>query len=196
MKNYSLLVLLGSAAFGITTISGCAQAIGPSVNGALVITDPRPVKTVASDEELEQSLNYHYAMSGKYHDLEVMTYDHKVLLTGRVNTNDDKAQAVKIAENDSGVTRVYDYLVVENAKEYQGSTTNDSYITAKVKSDFLATSGVSSNDTKIKTTAGVVYIFAKIPKAQAEKIYTEAKSISGVKRVEMLVEYQKNGSWF
>lgn len=196
MKNSLLVILMGSAIVGIASISGCAQAIGPSVNGALIVTDPRPVKTVASDEELAQSLNYNYAKTGKYHDLEVMTYDHKVLLTGRVNTKSDRNQAVMMAENESGVKRVYDYLVVEDAKAYKSSTINDSYITAKVKSDFLTATGISSNDTKIKTTAGVVYIFARIPKEQAEKIYNQARSISGVKRVEMLVEYQKPGEWY
>lgn len=170
-------------------LSSCA-------NAALAVADPRSLGTVATDAEVTQSLNIDYAESGIYHDLEVTVYDHKALLTGRVSTNKDKKDAVKMAYSNSNITKVYDYLVVEDPKTYQSSTINDSYITAKVKTDLFSTSGVSSNDVKLTTNGGVVYIFGLIPPSQENKIYEEAKSISGVKNVIMLIEKQKPGQWF
>lgn len=168
---------------------GCANAV-------LTATDPRPISTVMSDTELTQSLNMSYAESGVYSNLEVTVYDHKALLTGQVSTFKERNDAVQMAYSNNSVTKVYDYLVVENVKKYQSSTVNDSYITAKVKTDLFSTAGVSSNDVKLITSGGIVYIFGLIPAEQENKIYNEASTVSGVRKVVMLIEKQKPGQWF
>lgn len=180
----------------ITTITLLAFNLSSCANAALAVADPRPLSTVMSDTELTQSLNIDYANAGGYKDLEVTVYDSKVLLTGRVSNSHDNKEAVKIAYNNTSITKVYNYLVVEDEKSYQSSTINDSYITAKVKTDLFDTGGISSNDVKLVTNAGVVYIFGLIPADQENRIYQEARTISGVRKVVMLIEKQKPGQWF
>lgn len=188
-KTFRKILLLLPVVLLSFNLFGCANAV-------LTATDPRPIGTVMTDTELTQSLNLSYAESGVYGNLEVTVYDHKVLLTGQVNTIKERNDAVHMAYSNKNVSKVYDYLVVENAQRYQSSTVNDSYITAKVKTDLFSTSGVSSNDVKLTTNGGVVYIFGLIPAAQEQKIYSEASSVSGVRKVVMLIEKQQPGQWF
>mgnify|MGYP006052252279 CR=1 FL=1 len=178
IKKTCLKILIAGASLNLL---GCANAI-------LTATDPRSFTTVMSDTEITQSLGIDYMEAENFGNLSVTVYNHKALLTGQVNTYQDRSNAVQIAHSNNSVKKVYDYLVVENPDKYQSSTINDSYITAKVKTDLFSTSGVSSNDVKLVTNGGIVYIFGIVPANQEQKIYNEAMAISGVKKVVILIE--------
>lgn len=185
MKHLTKTILLGLPVVILSlNLSSCANAV-------LVATDPRSIATVTNDNETAQNLNFAYAESGVYGDLTVTVYNHKALLTGRVSTKEQRKNAVTIAYSNKYISKVYNYLVVEDAKQYQASTINDSYITAKVKTDLFSTPGVSSNNVKLVTSGGVVYIFGLVPAKQEKTIYNQARSMSGVNNVVMLVERQK-----
>ena len=66
-----------------------------------------------------------------------------------------------------------------------GAYVDDSWITTKVKSDLLATKGVSSTHISVTTTNGVVTLSGTVPTQQeSEKAAQVAKGISGVKSVQ------------
>lgn len=66
-----------------------------------------------------------------------------------------------------------------------GAYVDDSWITTKVKSDLLATKGVSSTHIGVTTTNGVVTLSGTAPTAQeSEKATQVASGVSGVKSVQ------------
>ena len=54
----------------------------------------------------------------------------------------------------------------------------------------IGAGNVNSNDGKIVTEHGVVYLLGIIQKSQLENMLREAKSVEGVKKVVPLVQYK------
>lgn len=60
----------------------------------------------------------------------------------------------------------------------------DTWITTKVKTELMATSGVPGTDIKVETVNGVVKLSGHVDKAQADKAASIARNIDGVKKVD------------
>jgi hyperosmotically inducible protein len=61
----------------------------------------------------------------------------------------------------------------------------DTWITTKVKSDLLASKGVSGTDVSVETKDGVVWLSGHVAtQAEKERTVAKAKAIKGVKKVE------------
>ncbi|WP_240635277.1 BON domain-containing protein [Lysobacter enzymogenes] len=60
----------------------------------------------------------------------------------------------------------------------------DTWITTKVKTELMATSGVPGTDIKVETVNGVVKLSGSVDKAQADKAASIARNIDGVKKVD------------
>ncbi|WDS35181.1 BON domain-containing protein [Pseudoxanthomonas sp.] len=61
----------------------------------------------------------------------------------------------------------------------------DTWITTKVKSDLLASKGVSGTDVSVETKDGVVWLSGHAAtRAEKDRAVTKAKAIEGVKKVE------------
>ena len=99
---------------------------------------------------------------------------------------------MRTAKDFDSVQKVYDY--VEVSSKYVSTSTEDSYITGKVKSSLFGSGDVNSNDVKIVTEKGVVYILGLIAKSQLENMINVTKSVDGVKKVVPLVHYKDSDS--
>jgi osmotically-inducible protein OsmY len=62
-------------------------------------------------------------------------------------------------------------------------------ITTQLKTQLLATSGVPSNNIKVETTEGVVYMMGVLTNAQAESATAVAAKVGGVNKVITLFDY-------
>lgn len=69
--------------------------------------------------------------------------------------------------------------------EEAGEAVSDAWITAKVKADLVATSGVPGSDIGVDTSDGVVTLTGSVAtQAEADKAVSVASLIKGVKRVD------------
>lgn len=184
----SILITLGLITIGVNSmaISGCA-------NAALVTTDPRSISTTTSDQYIKQDLGIIY-MGNEYKNdhISVNVYNHQVLLTGQVSSEQQRNKAVKEASKASNVKKVYDYLQV--SLKYSSTTMSDTEITAQVKTKLFSTSDVNSNDVQVITSNSVVYLMGIIYKPQLKNMLDVTRSISGVKNVVPIVQYKNTMS--
>ena len=179
-------LVIGLAAALTIALSSCASA-------ALAVTDPRSISTVTSDQYLKRSLQLKYnAQAFESDNIQVETYNHEVLLTGYTIGFINRYHAVKLATAMDGVTTVYDYLQV--SRKYVTSATSDTLLTGKVKTALFSTSDVNSNDVKIVSSNGVVYILGIIKKTQLPKILKATRSVEGVKKVVPLLHYKSSAT--
>lgn len=182
----SILITLGLITIGVNSmaISGCA-------NAALVTTDPRSISTTTSDQYIKQDLGIIY-MGNEYKNdhISVNVYNHQVLLTGQVSSEQQRNKAVKEASKASNVKKVYDYLQV--SLKYSSTTMSDTEITAQVKTKLFSTSDVNSNDVQVITSNSVVYLMGIIYKPQLKNMLDVTRSISGVKNVVPIVQYKNS----
>lgn len=181
-KNIIKLLCVTLATPLILSMTGCANAV-------LVATDPRSVSTVTSDQYITQSLGVKY-MSDEFESdhVKATVYNHRVLLTGQVVNDKQRNKALAEVKEFDSIQKIYDYLVV--SPKYISTSSEDTYITGQVKMKLIGAGNVNSNDGKIVTDHGVVYILGIIKKSQLENMLNEAKSVEGVKKVIPLVQYK------
>lgn len=176
-----LSAILGSAYITLS-LTGCA-------NAALAVTDPRSITTLTDDQYIMRNLQIKYTdKEFESSHIQTTVYNHEVLLNGQSTGLIQRHKIVEAAKNMDRVTKVYDYMYI--AKTDTASTTDDTMITATVKSKLFASENVNSNDVKIVTYAGDVYILGIIDKAQEKNMITIARNVDGVKKVISLVHYK------
>lgn len=170
----------------ILSMTGCANAV-------LTVTDPRPVTTVTSDQYITQSLAVKY-MGDEFESdhIKATVYNHRVLLTGQVMNEQQRTLAIDQVKLFDSVQKIFDYLVVSPI--FVSTASNDTYITGQVKVKLVGSSDVNSNDGKIVTDHGTVYILGIIEKGQEANMLSAARSVDGVKKVVPLVQYKKSDS--
>jgi osmotically-inducible protein OsmY len=183
-KNIIKLLCVTLATPLILSMTGCANAV-------LVATDPRPVSTVTSDQYITQSLGVKY-MSDEFESdhVKATVYNHRVLLTGQVVNDKQRDKALAEVKEFDSIQKIFDYLVV--SPQYTSTSSEDTYITGQVKMKLIGAGNVNSNDGKIVTEHGVVYILGIIKKSQLENMLNEAKSVDGVKKVVPLLQYKNS----
>ena len=146
-------------------------------------------RTVTSDQYITQSLGVKY-MSDEFESdhVKATVYNHRVLLTGQVVNDKQRNKALAEVREFDSIQKIFDYLVV--SPQYISTSSEDTYITGQVKMKLIGAGNVNSNDGKIVTEHGVVYLLGIIQKSQLENMLREAKSVEGVKKVVPLVQYK------
>jgi osmotically-inducible protein OsmY len=120
------------------------------------------------------------------------TSDGVVTLRGQVDNATDKQQAVTIARNTEGVTRVDDHLRVRAATAAGAEDTSkptitqpDGWITAKIQAKYFMDGYVKGRDIDVDTSNGVVTLKGAV-ESEAERRQAEAlaRSTDGVREVQ------------
>lgn len=122
-----------------------------------------------------------------YNDVSVSVDEGVVTLSGKVNTQSQRDQAISTVRGLSGVKSVTDNIRVAGYDDSQtvGEYMDDAGVTAKVKAEFLTEKGLDSNDISVKTTDGVVMLTGSVAyPGQIDIARTAASRVDGVKRVD------------
>lgn len=121
-------------------------------------------------------------------DFIVTAYQGRVLLTGVAPNPEIKAQAAQIAGEVKGVRTVYNEIEV-GPPEGTWDSTKDTWITSRVKSDFVFDGKIRSVNYTIETVNKSVYLIGSArSQAELDQATSLARNVSGVKRVVSYVE--------
>ncbi len=117
-----------------------------------------------------------------FRDVGIEVYEGRVLLTGRVPTEEHRARAVKIAWGVSDVKDVInEVLVSENPLS---DIANDSWITTQLKSKMTFDKDILAINYSIETVGAVIYLIGIAQdKDELQRVINHARSIKYVKRV-------------
>jgi hyperosmotically inducible protein len=120
----------------------------------------------------------------KAHEIDVDTVDGKVTLTGKVESEAIRAEAVQLARNTDGVRSVSNNLTV-GAGPSLGEMIDDKAITANVKSKLADDPVVKARDIDVDTIEGVVTLTGKVQtwseRSLAQQIAQETHGVRAVK---------------
>lgn len=183
----SLLAALSINMFGCTALVVGGVAAG-ATSGAAVASDPRSSDGVFDDQSLRRKVDDAINATVPGNNVEVTSYNQGILLTGQVISPDNKAKSENIALQVPGVKKVYNYIEIGKSQS-ASQTSKDAYLTSVIKSNLLFSKGVSSNDVKVVTTNGVVYLMGIVDPYQAKRMSKAASEVDGVKSVVTLFEY-------
>jgi osmotically-inducible protein OsmY len=190
--NQRLLLAVFAAVTAVSTLlAGCAPVIvaGAVGGAALMATDRRSAGAQVDDSSIELKIanNIGAGFGDRVH-VNVTSYNGIVLLTGEVPTDDTMKSIVEIARTTPKVRTVDNELLIGPASNLE-SRTDDSYITAKVKSRFVEANKFSATHVKVVTERQVVYLMGLVNHAEAEAATQIAATTSGVARVVKLFQY-------
>lgn len=185
------VVLAALAGITATQLTACFPLFAGAVAGGVAMaTDRRPTATQTIDRglqlEAENTLITRY--NGRAH-VNVTVYNRKVLLTGEAGSEQTKQEIGQYAQKLENAREVVNELVVTGESSTLSSRTNDTYITAKVKSVLAGAEGVPWNSIKVTTEAQTVFLMGVVTEAEGNRATEAARTVGGVAKVVKVFDY-------
>lgn len=147
------------------------EKIGDTIDDSVLTSK---VKSALLNDDLVKSM-----------DIKVETNKGEVMLSGFVNNAAQIDRGLSVARAVPGVQSVNNMLSVKEGKESVGNQIDDSVITTKVKSVFLADDSLKSTEVAVITHKGEVQLSGFVDSDQQMNRAGElAKGVEGVMKVE------------
>lgn len=173
-----------AALLTIASLSACAPLVlGGAVGGAFMATDRRTSGIQLEDQTIEIKVGNRIKESiGDRGHINVNTYNRRVLLTGEVPNDADKAAAQQAAAAVENVDNVYNELMVSLPSSFS-TRANDVLLASKVKATLVDARDIISNAFSVVVERGDVYIMGLVTEREANRAAELAASVKGVNRV-------------
>jgi osmotically-inducible protein OsmY len=173
-------------------LSGCTSLVN-SVVEEPIAPDPTssPIGSDLNDLKMDTFIGVNIKKASpqlKQAHINVHVYEAVVLLTGEVPSQELKVLAGNTARAFHGVRQVYNELAIRGNTSIV-SRTNDTLITAQVKTKLTFDNEVESSDIEVTTEDSVVYLMGKVRRLSGEKATAIASATSGVRKVVKVFEY-------
>jgi hyperosmotically inducible protein len=168
-KSGFVLALFASA---VVALSGCSSS--------------RSTGEVIDDASITTAIKAKYAADPevKAHEIDVDTANGEVTLSGNVDSNAVRQEAVQIARNTDGVRSVTDNMQV-GSETSLGEKVDDVTITAKVKAKLADDPTTKARNIDVDTVEGVVTLTGKVQswdeRSRAQQLAQDTSGVKGVK---------------
>ncbi len=183
------------AAFLLCTVSllpACGLlVVGAAGGAAIALNDPRPASVMLEDEAIElkaTDLIYQDPESSKQIHVNATSFNHVVLLTGEVLSEDLRQHIVEIVSKINNVRLVHNETSVTGLSSLNARSA-DTVMTTRVKTSMLATKGFDATTIKVVTERSTVYLMGLISRSHGDEAAEIASHVEGVVRVIKLFEY-------
>lgn len=187
-KTCCALALLTAAA----ALQGCGGLIvAGAAGGATLAADRRAPDTLLQDQAIELDATnriYDDADLRRGTHINVTSIDYDVLLTGEAHTAALKQRVIDTVKGIDGVRYISDEIAVAEPASL-ATRTQDTWLTAKVKGQFLNMEGLRGLRIKVVTERGIVYLMGVVTHAEGRQAAAMAKQIDGVDAVVKEFEY-------
>jgi osmotically-inducible protein OsmY len=160
-------------------------AVGTSV---LVATDRRTSGAQLEDQGIE--LRAGSRLRDQFGDrarVVVTSFNRRVLLTGEVPSEADRATAVRIVAGVENVRETVDELAVMSSPSFTARS-SDALVTARVKAAMVDASDLQATAVKVLTERGTTYLMGRVTQREADRATEITRSIPGVQRVVRMFE--------
>lgn len=171
----------------VLLLTGCVTAtVGViAVSSIDIAKDERTFGTLIDDNVVEAHIFKDVVrdpmLDGNTH-ISTTVVNGVVLLTGEVDSNEQKFRAAQIANSYQGVDQVVNQLELRGKTSFT-SRSNDTLITAKVKTELIRSKDVDSSNIKVVTERGVVYLLGIVTSTEGETAVNLARQVGGVVRI-------------
>ncbi len=185
------LAAMAALAAASMLLSGCAAlVVGGAVTAVAVVEDRRTPGTILDDQTIETRAVLR--VKNRYADqvhVNITSFNKHILISGEAATeairSGVESEVRAVAPN---AARVYNEMVV-GPRPTLMSITNDTRLTALVKSRFVPDRRFQANHVKVVTESGTVYLMGLVTRAEGDAAAEVAASTAGVRRVVKLFEF-------
>ena len=172
--------------FSVLTIgcllSGCMSSAMTSANA---VYDHRSIQTNVQNHYQQVSL-YHALTSNPAvnpaSDLAVVIEEHVALIIGETPDQASWLAIDKEAGRFSGTQKVLNKVTIAPPVS-MATKIHDTWITTKIKTQYIASNEINPSKIKVITDDGVVYLMGMAPREEANKAIEVASQTEGVKKV-------------
>ncbi|MCU0764848.1 MAG: BON domain-containing protein [Burkholderiaceae bacterium] len=190
--NERRTALAAGALAAVLFTAGCAPLLigGAAAGGAMVAADRRSAGTQLEDQaiELRVSKALSNAFPGDRAHINATSYNLRVLLTGEVRNEQDKAEAQSIAQKSENVRAVVNELYIGSPSTL-ANRNFDTALTAKVLAALLQAPDVPSGAIKVVSERAVVYLMGRVTPGEGDAAARSASRVAGVQRVVKVFDY-------
>jgi len=187
MKKFIAILLLTIPLCGCVPV---ALVVGATAGGALIY-NKRSFKTMMQDRDAAQTaqdyINEDPILQHKTH-INVAVLNHIGLMVGQAQTPELRDRAYALVSRVKNISRIYNEVNIAGPTSML-QRSNDTWITTKVKTEMLGKHGLHSDDIKVVTENGVVYLMGKVSREQGLLATNVARRIKGVRKVVQVFQY-------
>lgn len=169
-------------------IGGCSPAgvaVGGAATAGLGASQERGLGGAANDTAIRAEINYLWLKHSEpmYTALSLNVHEARVLLTGTVETQQMRLDAVRLAWQATGVKEIINEIRVGDEGGI-ASYASDTWISTQLKTKLLFNKDVSSINYTVETVDGTVYLMG-VAQSQDEldRVTATARSLSNVRKV-------------
>jgi osmotically-inducible protein OsmY len=185
------LAAMAALAAASVLLSGCAAlVVGGAVTAVAVAEDRRTPGTILDDQTIETRAVLR--VKNRYADqvhVNITSFNKHILISGEAATeairSGVEAEVRAVAPN---AVRIHNEMVV-GPQATLLSISNDTRLTALVKSRFVADRRFQANHVKVVTESGTVYLMGLVTRTEGDAAAEVAASTAGVRRVVKLFEF-------
>ena len=173
-----------------TALTACAPLLvgGAVGTGVVVATDRRTTGMQVEDQGIElRARRVVREALGDRGRVIISSFNRRVLITGTVPTQTDKALVARLVAQVENVREIVDELGVmgDPALSVRSS---DTLITTRVKAAFIDAKDLSANAISVTTERGVVYMMGRVTQREANRAADMARTVPGVQQVVRVFE--------
>jgi len=176
------------------TLASCTSILVRTTGEQGIVEDPteRTAGAVVEDQSIETKIAVNLRSQEpalRQANIDVVSYNGVVLLIGQVQSEELKSRVTQIAsEASTKIKRIH------NEIEVSGNTNlisrgNDTWIATKIRTLMMTNSDVPSDQVRVITENGSVYLMGLISQAEGDNAANLARNVSGVTRVVKVFEY-------
>lgn len=183
----SALIIPACAPIGIATGAGAALGVAAAQEGG--------ISSAATDVRIRAQINDLWFRSDVNSFLKLgLTVDQgRVLVTGVVQSPEERVEAIRLAWQPEGVKQVINEVQVADSAGVVGFT-RDSLITTRLRTAITFDRNIQSINYSIDTVKGVVYLIGTAHnQAELNRVIEKARTIPDVKRVVSYVKLAGGG---
>jgi osmotically-inducible protein OsmY len=179
--SLGLLVRTFAALVAAGVLAGCV------VVGGFVATDRRTTGTQVEDQTIELKAASRVSELATLGNVNVVSYNRTVLITGEVPSADEKARVERAVAGVENVRAVVNELGI-GGNSTLGSRSNDTVLAGKISATLIDAADLQSNAFKIVVERGNVYLMGRVTEREAARGTEIARSIKGVQKVVQMFE--------
>ena len=182
MKIKKIIILLSFIIF-----TGCVgySSTGVLGTGVSIALDPRSLGTQIDDSIMQQNLRARLITADKSYIISVKTkiLDGRIILTGKVNSVEDKLNITKLAWEIKGARSVKNDLQIKEKFNFKRSA-KDLLITSQLRAALIGSKKIKAVNYNIDTYKKKIYVYGIAQnKAERDEVIQEAKQILDVEDV-------------
>ena len=179
------LTLLCAAGLVVSGCTATGAMVGAAVTGGTVIAQERSVGDAIDDATIRVEINHYLYQADEsvYLDTSIDVVEGRVLLTGDVETPEDRVIALEATWQADGVVEVINELQVDDTSDLLDAA-EDAWISAQLSTGLLFDEEVSSINYNVETVNGIVYLIGLAQdQAELDRVIARARTIAGVRQV-------------